>query len=42
MGRISKEISLYCIMVLCEGVHLRVTGSKFMVVFMRRADSACF
>ena len=30
------------ILVHCEGVDLKVTGIKFMVVFIKRSDEACF
>jgi len=39
----SKRISLVCnILVHCEGVDFKVTGIKFMIVFIRRKDAACF
>jgi len=37
-----KEICLYNILVHCEGVDFKVTGIKFMIVFIRRSDAACF
>ena len=43
MGRTSKRNSLVCdILVYCEGVDFKVTGIKFMIVFIRRRDAACF
>jgi len=39
----SKKISFVCnISVYCEGVDCKVTGVKFMVVFITRRDAACF
>jgi len=39
----SKRISLvYSILVHCEGVDCKVTGIKFMAVFIMRRDAACF
>jgi len=39
----SKRISLvYNILLHCEGVGFSVTGTKFMTVFIRRRDAACF
>ena len=39
----SKRNSLVCnILVNCEGVEIKVTGIKYMIVFIRRSDSACF
>ena len=43
MGRISNRNSLVCnILFHCEGVDFKVTGIKFMIVFIRRKDAACF
>jgi len=42
-GNSSKIISLvYNILVHCEGVDFKVTGIKFMTVFITRRDAACF
>ena len=39
----SKRISLvYNILAHCEGVDFKVTGIKFITVFIRRRDAACF
>ena len=37
-----KKICLYDILVQCEGVDFKVTCIKFMIVFIRRMDAACF
>ena len=31
-----------CTLVRCEGVGFKVTGIKFMTVFIKRKDAACF
>jgi len=37
-----KRISFVCsILVYCEGVDFKVTGIKFMTVFITRRDAAC-
>ena len=39
----SKRISLVCnILVYCEGVDCKVTGIKFMTVFITQRDAECF
>ena len=42
-GNSSKRISLvYNTLVHCEAVDFKVTGMKFMTVFITRRDAACF
>jgi len=42
-GTSSKSISFVCnTLVHCEGVDCKVTGIKFMTVFITRRDEACF
>ena len=48
IGKITREEQLkrnslvYNILLHCEGVDFKVTGIKFMLVFIRRSDAACF
>ena len=42
LGTSSKRISVVCnILVYCEGVYCKVTGIKFMAVFVTWRDAAC-
>ena len=42
LGLRAKEIRfVYDILVHCEGVDFKVTGTKFMTVFVMRKDVAC-
>ena len=42
MGRISKRNLPAQYTGNCEGVDFKVTCIKFMIVFIRRTDAACF